>query len=203
MAALLTIFPLLGNLEMLHSPKVWILFTLGTLGAILQPDYSLKKDRANNKDAGTESLIIWSVFFTQLLAILEAAYLRYPQSIAWHPVTVVILIIMLIGFVLRGWAIYTLGSFFTMHLDIQAGHRVIRSGPYKFFRHPSYVGAFLTYMGTTIFLHSWLSAGVAAILLTYAWIKRILHEEKMLHDTFGKEYEEYCKDVKRCIPGVW
>ncbi len=199
----LTILPVLGNIEMLYAAQIWILFALGAFGSILQPDYSLSGDKAKTKDAGTEALIIWSVFITQLLAVLEAAYLRYPESIAWDTVAVATLSIMLIGFALRVWAIRTLGKYFTMHLALQEDHKVIRTGPYKYFRHPSYVGAFMTYMGTTIFLHSWISAIVAAIILPIAWIKRMNHEEEMLLDNFGKEYKDYCKEAKRFIPGVW
>ncbi len=202
-ATVLTILPVLWNVEMLYGAQVWILFSLGAFGSILQPDYSFSGDKAKIRDAGTEALIIWSVFITQIMAVLEAAYLRYPASIAWDTVAVVTLVIMLVGFALRVWAIRTLGKYFTMHLDIHDDHKVIRSGPYKYFRHPSYVGAFLTYMGTSIFLHSWISAIAAAIILPIAWIKRMNREEDMLLGNFGKEYEDYCKKAKRFIPGVW
>lgn len=202
-ATVLTILPVLGNIEMLYGAQVWILFALGAFGSILQPDYSFSRDKAKTRDAGTEALIIWSVFITQIMAVFEAAYLRYPESITWDTVAVVTLVIMLVGFALRFWAIRTLGKYFTMHLDIHDDHKVICSGPYKYFRHPSYVGAFLTYMGTSIFLHSWISAIVAAIILPIAWIKRMNHEEEMLLGNFGKEYEDYCKKTKRFIPGVW
>jgi len=202
-ATVLTILPVLGNIEMLYAAQVWILFVLGAFGSILQPDYSLSKDKKNSRDAGTEALIIWSVFITQLLAILEAAYMRYPESIKWDTVAFVTLTIMLVGFALRGWAICTLGEYFTMHLAIHEDHKIIRIGPYKYFRHPSYVGAFMTYMGTSIFLHSWISAIVAIIILPFAWMKRMSYEEEMLLDNFGNEYKDYCKDVKRVIPGLW
>jgi protein-S-isoprenylcysteine O-methyltransferase Ste14 len=58
-------------------------------------------------------------------------------------------------------------------------------------------------MGTTIFLHSWISAIAAIIILPFAWIKRMNYEEEMLIDNFGNEYRDYCKDVKRVIPGLW
>ena len=70
-------------------------------------------------------------------------------------------------------------------------------------RHPSYVGAFLAFMGTAVFLHAWYSLLAAAILLPVAWLRRIHHEEKMMVDAFGDEYKDYSKSVRKVIPGIW
>ena len=146
-------------------------------------------DKRNKWDKGTEAQIIWSVFITQLMAVLEATYYRYPESIKWDFIAVGALAFMLIGFILRIWSLNTLGKHFTMHLEVQEDHKVIRNGPYSIVRHPSSTGAFLTYMGTSIFLHSWYSAIIAVILLPLAWVRRIKYEEEMLRDSLGEEYE--------------
>jgi protein-S-isoprenylcysteine O-methyltransferase len=199
----IAILPVLGNIKMYYSPQIWILFAIGLMGSIFQPDYNLIKDKSNTKDKGTEAQIIWSVYISQLLAVLEASYLRFPDSVKWNMVTTVSLIIMILGLMLRTWSIYTLGNYFTMHLAIQKEHKIIRKGPYKYLRHPSYIGAFLTYWGTTIFLHSWFSLIVAAIILSIAWLRRMHYEEKLLIEKFGEEYKSYCKTAKRAIPGLW
>ena len=199
----ITVLPVLGNIEMFYSPHIWILFITGILASIFQPDYNIVKDKSISKDNGTEIQIIWSVYITQLLAVLEAAYFRFPESVKWDIFTTVSLVVMILGLELRTWAIYTLGNYFTMHLSIQKEHKIIRSGPYKYFRHPSYVGAFLTYLGTPVFLHTWFSLIVAAIILPIAWLRRIYYEEKLLIEEFGNEYRSYCKSVKRAIPGLW
>ena len=48
------------------------------------------------------------------------------------------LAIFVCGVALRMWAIATLGRLFTYDVAIQAGHRVVTSGPYRWVRHPSY-----------------------------------------------------------------
>jgi protein-S-isoprenylcysteine O-methyltransferase len=199
----IAILPVIGNTEMYYSAQIWILFAIGLVGSIFQPDYNLIKDKSNTTDKGTETQIIWSVYISQLLAVLEASYLRFPDSVRWNMVTTISLIIMILGLILRTWAIYTLGNYFTMHLVIQKEHKIIRNGPYKYLRHPSYVGAFLTYLGTTIFLHSWFSSIVAVVILSIAWLRRMHYEEKLLLEKFGEEYKSYCKTAKRAIPGFW
>ena len=199
----IAILPVLGNLKMYYSPQIWILVAIGLIGSIFQPDYNLTKDKSNTKDKGTEAQIIWSVYISQLLAVLEATYLRFPASVKWDMITTVSLIIMILGLLLRTWSIYTLGNYFTMHLAIQKGQKIIRKGPYRYLRHPSYVGAFLTYLGTTAFLHSWFSLIIAAVILSIAWLRRMHYEEKLLIENFGEEYKSYCRTAKRAIPGVW
>jgi protein-S-isoprenylcysteine O-methyltransferase len=199
----MSILPALGNLKMLLFPQIWILFVLIFIALILQPNFKVVIDKANHWDNGTETQIIWSVYIMQLLAVCEAAYLRFPDSMQWNTTTTISLISILLGLALRSWAVFTLGKFFTMHLSVQNGHKLISSGPYKFIRHPSYTGAFFIYVGMPMFLHSWISLVAAAIVLPIAWHRRIYYEEKMLAQELGEEYVAYCKSVKKVIPGLW
>ncbi len=199
----IAVLPVLGNTKMFYSPHIWILVAVGFLASILQPDYNIVKDTSKTNDKGTEIQIIWSVYITQLFAVFEAAYLRFPDSVKWDILTTASLFLMTSGLVLRTWAIYTLGNYFTMHLSIQKEHKIIRKGPYKYMRHPSYAGAFFTYFGTTIFLHAWFSLITAAIILPLAWVRRIYYEEKLLVEELGEEYKSYCMSVKRIIPYIW
>ncbi|MEW5821315.1 MAG: isoprenylcysteine carboxylmethyltransferase family protein [Cyanobacteriota bacterium] len=202
-SSIMIILPVLGNLEMLRSPQLLILLIIGIIASIFQPDYRIVVDKSNSRDNNTEIQIIWSVYIILLLTICEATYLRFPESVYWNIFTTVSLIAIILGLVLRSWAIYTLGKFFTMNLSIQNNHRIICTGPYKYLRHPSYLGAFFVYIGIPIFLHSWFSLLVAAVILPMAWFRRIHYEEKMLIEEFGEEYLSYCKSVKRIIPGLW
>lgn len=202
-SAAIALLPVLGNIRMFYYPQIWILFTIGFFASILQPDYRIVDDNSKIRDKGTEMQIMWSLFITQLLIVLEAAYLRFPASVAWDIFTGFSLIAMIFGLAIRIWAVYTLGNYFTMHLSIQEGHKIIRQGPYKYVRHPSYVGAFFTFIGTAVFMHSWFSLIAAVILLPAAWLRRIHYEEEMLLEELGEEYKSYCKSVKRAIPYIW
>jgi len=202
-ASAISILPVLGNIGIFSFPQIWIVFILTFTAFILQPNFKVVVDKNNRWDNGTEIQIIWSVCATQLCAVCEAAYLNFPDSVRWNMATTAALIAIVAGLSLRTWAVYTLGSFFTMHLSIQNNHKVICTGPYKFLRHPSYAGAFFIYLGFPLFLHAWIALAAAAVLLPLAWIRRIHYEEKMLHQTLGEEYSTYCKSVKRAIPGLW
>ena len=200
---LVVILPALGNIEILRAPHMWILIVLGILASIFQPGYNPFTITAKPRDKWTGAQIIWSVYLTQLIAILEATYLRYPRSVEWDLAATIALVIAVLGLALRTWAVLTLGSLFTMHIDVQQGHSLVRRGPYKVVRHPSYLGAFIMYMSTIVFLHSWFSLIAAVVMLPFAFLKRIHYEEGLLKEEFGEEYEAYRLKVKKILPGVW
>lgn len=200
---IIILIPLPGNQEMFKYPQLWILIIIVIAASMLQPDYKVLLDKTNSQDKGTEIQIIWSVFIIQLFAIVETTYFRFPDSMLWNAYTSISLLLIISGLLLRTWSIYTLGDFFTMHLSVQNKHKVINSGPYKYLRHPSYLGAFMIYIGIPFFLHAWFSSIVAVIILPIIWLRRIYYEEKMLVEKLGEEYLSYCKSVKRIIPGIW
>ena len=197
------LLPILGNVDILRAPHLWVMLGFGVLASLFQPSYNPVTITVKPADRGTGAQIIWSVYVTQLGGILECTYLRYPQSVQWDMVTTIALTAMLGGLSLRTWAVFTLGQYFTMHVAVQKNHPIIRTGPYRLLRHPSYLGAFVMYLATTIFLHAWIAAVAATILLLFAFVRRIRHEERVLTEQLGQEYESYCSGVYRLIPGIW
>ena len=197
------ILPVLGNTEILRAPHLWILILLGILASIFQPGYNPFTITVKPRDKGTGAQIIWSVYLTQIAAILEATYLRYPKSVQWDLTASIAVGAALLGLGLRTWAVLTLGSLFTMHIDIQKDHSLVTKGPFRIVRHPSYLGAFIMYVATIVFLHAWFSVIVAVLVLPFAFLRRIHYEEGLLRDGLGEEYEAYCLKVKRFLPGIW
>ncbi len=197
----IVILPALGNMEILHAPHLWILLGIGTLASVLQPAYNPFSILLKTGDRGTGAQIIWSIYLVQLAATLEAAYLRYPQSIAWDSVAYIALIGCVIGLSIRTWAVVILGDFFTMHISIEKDHIIISKGPYALVRHPSYLGAYILYLSAAVFLHAWYAALIAAtLLLPFAFLRRIHFEENRLLEEFGEDYEDYRKRTYKIIP---
>lgn len=199
----ISIVPAFGKMRVLEYPHLWILCGIGIISLLLQPDYHLGSTESAGYDKGTERQIIWSVLATQLFVILEAVYIRFPDSFQWSTTSTIVLAFILAGVVLRSWAVLSLGPYFTMHLDVHPKHALVQTGPYRFVRHPSYVGAFLVYGATPLLLNAWYSLVPTLIVLSSAWLRRIGHEERMLRETFGEAYELYCRGVKKVIPGIW
>jgi len=113
------------------------------------------------------------------------------------------LALMVGGLLLRGWAIATLGRWFTATVRLQAGQQVVRSGPYRLLRHPSYTGTFATLIGCGLALGTGLGASLLLLLPLPAYLYRMRVEECAMLAAFGIEYAAYQQTTRRILPWIW
>lgn len=198
----IVILPALGSPAILKTPHLWILIGTGVAASFFQPKYNPFKCAPDSKDRGTAAQIIWSIYITQLFMLIEAIYFRYPESVSRDFITAFGLALIVVGLAIRTWGVMQLGSFFTWYIASQKNQKVIRTGPYRFIRHPGYSGAFLTYTGTTLFLHTWVAFILTAVALSFAFYRRVHLEEMELRQSLGSDYVEYCRSVRRFIPWI-
>src|SRR5205085_11815880 len=111
--------------------------------------------------------------------------------------------VMWAGFVLRAWAVRTLGRFFRVEVTVDADQTVVDTGPYARLRHPSYTGLLVLYLGLGIALDSYLSVLAAVLLPLAAVVNRIGYEERMLLREMGESYRAYSARRARLVPGLW
>ncbi|MCK4397590.1 MAG: isoprenylcysteine carboxylmethyltransferase family protein [Methanophagales archaeon] len=113
------------------------------------------------------------------------------------------LIIFLAGYVFMVWGPLHLGKQYSLLVTIQEEHELITDGPYKFMRHPRYSGIIFWVFGVALIFVS-ISGLVLAVLMSALMLLRIPKEERMLHQEFGKEWEDYCRrTTKKVIPFVY
>ena len=192
-----------GNPGALAYPQLWILGLIGIAAQVFQPLYKPVDRSAPPQDRGTGNHLVWSVYISQAAGLIEACWFRYPESFEWTSLTTVALILALFGLILRSWSVYELGRFFSWHIVVQPGHRVVKTGPYRAIRHPGYCGAIVLYVFTMVFLHAWISAFLALALVSLAVWRRIRYEEQWLRQHLGEEYLRYTVEVKALIPYLW
>lgn len=120
---------------------------------------------------------------------------RLPQPTAWVGAVLIVA-----GLALRWVAILSLGRYFTVDVSVAADQRVVRSGLYRYVRHPSYTGSLLSFVGLGASMQNWVSIVIVAAAVTAAFAYRIRVEEQALMQTLGKPYADYCLETKRLIP---
>jgi protein-S-isoprenylcysteine O-methyltransferase Ste14 len=113
------------------------------------------------------------------------------------------LAVVIAGLALGSYALIE-NRFFSGMVRIQEdrGHHVVSSGPYRWVRHPGYLGGVLTYLATPVFLDSpW--AVIPAVAFTAVLALRTMLEDATLQrDLAG--YDTYAREVRyRLVPGVW
>ena len=188
---------------------LWALFTLVRF-------YYGRKTKTHDSVAGvmeklktTEEVGIGFKIITLIIGVFGVLGLvLYLLSPSWWKWTVI---------PISGWIqwlgiVVAIGSIFFLirvhqHLDkqwsitleVQEDHKLITTGPYKYVRHPMYLGLFLYTIGLMM-----VSLDVFVILFFAftIWVnyRRIPGEEQMLMEKFGDEYLDYIKRSGRLLP---
>jgi protein-S-isoprenylcysteine O-methyltransferase Ste14 len=153
----------------------------------------------NNNAVFLTILIIAGVILAYLLSSSEFA--RLPGDRDAHIIAGTV--ITWSGILLRCWAIYTLGASFRTVIMVLKGQPVIKAGPYKWIRHPSYTGVILIFSGLAITLGNLIGLIIVGMLITMGYCWRILIEEQVLLSWFGKEYLDYIKKTKKLVPFIY
>jgi protein-S-isoprenylcysteine O-methyltransferase Ste14 len=111
-------------------------------------------------------------------------------------------VIFVAGCGLRMWPVFVLKERFSGLVAIQPGHTLVTTGIYRVIRNPSYAGMVVTLIGWALAFRSGVGLVLAALILV-PLAARIQAEEKMLRSQFGKEYDDYCAQTWRLLPGVY
>lgn len=85
---------------------------------------------------------------------------------------------------------------------LDAGHQLATGGPFRFMRHPIYMGLSLLALGTAIWIPT-IPCWIAFVLMVLGSDLRGRAEEKVLTEAFGARYSSYCAVTRRFIPRIY
>jgi len=159
--------------------------------------------RDDSKDSGSLRMLLGG----QWVALLIAFPIAFVTAFAFPtrlrvPLFAVGISLLLLGSLLRRYCWRTLGEFFTGDVRARPDQPVIRSGPYRLVRHPSYTGAMMMFIGIGLSLGNWISAALLTFSSVALYSYRVSVEERALLETIGEPYGAYMKESKRFIPYV-
>lgn len=104
---------------------------------------------------------------------------------------------------LSGWAMVANAYFSTaVRIQTERGHTVCNTGPYRYVRHPGYLGFILQSIAVPLLLGSlWaLVPGILAVVLML--IRTVLEDRTLQAELPG--YQAYSQEVRfRLLPGIW
>ena len=174
---------------------VWALSEI--IGSYIIPRLRQKGEVKTRSDKGSR-MVIW---LGMLIAIFLSDYFAtHGITPLPEPFFYLGLFLMLAGILFRQWAIWVLGRFFSTKVRIVSDHRIVREGPYKYLRHPSYSGMLMILLGLGLASRTWLGTIIILALFSLVIGYRIRVEENALKTEFGKVYIVYAKKTKRLFP---
>jgi protein-S-isoprenylcysteine O-methyltransferase Ste14 len=192
------------------SPYLWS-FVVGLSALLFYAtlvvlDDDLARERFRPPSPGADAVALrWirlSAVAALVLAPLDSGRLHWSGE-----VSPLVRMIGLGGFLFGFWIVLhamTVNRFFSAVIRIQSdrGHRVVDQGPYAIVRHPGYLGMLLVSPMAALALGSWwalLPAGLYSALI----VRRIVAEDRFLHENLAG-YPQYASRVtRRVLPGVW
>ena len=173
---------------------VWVLIDAAVV-------FRWKTGTAENRDRRSLRVLMLLSPIVCVIAIQWAFAPAAPVRPAWLPWAG--LGVMAIGIALRCRSIAVLGELHTPNVAIRARHRFIERGPYRYVRHPSYLGALIAFDGFGLALGDWRSVALFVLLMPLPYLFRIREEEAALAAAFGAEYAAYQRRTKRLLPGIY
>ncbi len=216
----LVIFSLLGGILFLAAGRLdwweaWILLAIYFLIAqgaglwMLRYDPQLLKERdqavmKTNVKAWDRLMITLNLLLTlSLFAMLGLDAGRFH----WSAVPLVVRCLgglaAFSSFVLTLWA-SSVNTYMSAMVRIQQerGHQAVTIGPYRYIRHPMYLGMCLLDIGLPLIFNSWLGLVVSGLMIAAMVIRTALEDATLKRELPG--YAEYASLVRyRLLPGVW
>jgi protein-S-isoprenylcysteine O-methyltransferase Ste14 len=99
------------------------------------------------------------------------------------------------------WAREHLGRMWSGTVTIKEEHRLIRTGPYRYVRHPIYTGILFGVLGVALARGS--LAGLLALpLFVLGFVRKMVLEERFMMAQFGDEYRAYRRETRALIPFI-
>lgn len=109
------------------------------------------------------------------------------------------LFVMIIGYAIFIWSVVARGRYATSW-QMPSDHKLVDRGPYRYVRHPSYLGYSLMFLGFALLWHNALALFPLIAIPGYVLIAR--REEEMLVARFRDAYVQYQKRVGCFLPRI-
>jgi protein-S-isoprenylcysteine O-methyltransferase Ste14 len=217
-AAVLAIFLIMDLLLFLPAgrldwPAAWALSALYTIfllvyavwGTLKAPELLKERSRVAENVKSWDKVImsIYTILLliTPILAGLDVGRFR------WSTMPLVVQLLALAGLFAAGgiifWTIFTnayLGRWVRIQEDRK--HQVVTGGPYRYVRHPMYLGIILLFPCMALFLGSWWTLVPTGLIGMLMVLRTALEDRTLQAELPG--YAEYARRTRyRLLPGVW
>ena len=186
---------------------VMAVWTAATAVVILRTNPSLLAERLGPRKGGKpwDTVILGLLGLTQLARYIAAGLdQRYGWTGGFPPaLQIAALVVCILGYALVVWATAS-NAFFSQLVRIQTerGHRVASGGPYRYLRHPAYLGAIVYELTISLLLASWWALAVSGLSAVLLIVRTALEDRTLLAELQG--YAVYARQVRfRLFPGLW
>jgi protein-S-isoprenylcysteine O-methyltransferase Ste14 len=165
------------------------------------PEFLVRRMKLEEKE-GEQKIIVKLALLPFLLAFILPGL---DKRLGWSSVPLLLIVaaelLVCLGYIFVV-LVFKENEFASRVIEVVPGQKVIESGPYRFVRHPMYLGAALMYIASPLALGSYW-AMIPAFFIIPIFIARIINEEAVLTQQL-QGYAEYKQKTRyRLVPGIW
>ncbi|AOJ41809.1 hypothetical protein CFB50_24700 [Burkholderia sp. AU33423] len=176
----------------------WLIFTVWYLAEAVMEKRHTPAPR-QYQDRGSRQVLVLARDLSLLIPLLIAVFGDIPEGTIGTAMAG--LVSYVAGLLLRLSAMSTLNRYFTMKLTVAPGQQLVDHGPYRFVRHPGYLGLVLILLAPSmLYPGSMLLALAVAVFVGAATCYRVVLEERMLMTAIGPSYGVYRQSVDCIVP---
>ena len=150
-----------------------------------------------------EIALLGGAFLGTTILPLVWAFTGFPARADFplHPVLYALGLVILVAALWLFYRSHTdLGRNWSITLQTRENHTLITTGIYQHIRHPMYASMFLLCLAHLLFVSNWIIAPVYFVSFWLLYIFRVPHEERLMLDRFGSQYQSYMERSGRLIP---
>ena len=125
---------------------------------------------------------------------------RFSSAPLWRPVLA--MVFLLLACLLSWTSTRALGRFLRFEAAVSADHQLIRTGPYRFVRHPIYASMLCAVLALVVVSASAVISSFALAVFLAGTEIRVRTEDRLLAERFGAEFEQYRRTTCAYIPFV-
>jgi len=169
----------------------WLYSSIGTKKVAVNENTGLRVFRL-------AMLVLVVVLFEDWLRIpfLDGRFLPRLSAIPWAGAALTAT-----GVALAIWARSSLGRNWSDKVVLKVDHELIRTGPYRYLRHPIYTGVLVAVAGTALMIAEWRGA-LAFVALATNYFVKARREEVILAGKFGGAFEKHKRHTGFFLPGL-
>jgi protein-S-isoprenylcysteine O-methyltransferase Ste14 len=191
---------------------VYLATTVVSRVLVVRRDPGLAVERVRSIESNREGVKDWDRLLSPTVALFGPLAIwivaGLDERLGWSPpvvvwLSIVAVIVALAGSVLATWAMLS-NTFFsgTVRIQGERDHTVASGGPYRFVRHPGYLGGILFDVATPLILGSVWAFVPTALTLCAFFVRTALEDRTLREELDG--YQAYAQQTRyRLLPGVW
>lgn len=189
---------------LLFDIRIWTTFFFSVILLTHQGSVNLGSTIKNAKtDKYSTLLIFFFGILSQVFAVVEWTFTFESNRIYANIYTIIGLLFLFLGTVIRVDALYKLNKNFSANIaEIKSGE-LVTDGIFSVVRHPSYLGAYITMLGTSLFFEAIYTFAFSTVLLVFVYAYRIYYEEKQLIKFYKNKYVKYMRQTWKMFPYIW